>query len=417
MIEVTKQQAANTFWLSYHTHTPERIFHKMKHAFLEKQQLDIRQVSIILKDKLCGVIGKMKPPISIMISGGVDSTLMLLMALECFDATQLKLFTADYDKPYGESEEAKKLAKTLGMHVDLCKVNWESVCNVFNDMNEDTYQEWFFSSSLIPTREVMKKAFYKADSILTGDGGDELFCGYDRTIICNKTRMLPAPIRWLLGKTVGFYPGKSDRYRKLEGIAEDGYESTISVWPRSDVIDLISEAPTISWRLDEVMQYDSLHYLEKMMLFDIGTELYGVEVPKVQTAARMVGNPNVVSPFLDESVMEFCCSLPLQLKYKMGKRKVLPRKMIYDILGDGYVPGRKKRGFAVPLGEWLKSPYNIDSSGYGYVFRKQDDWLNNDLVRQTYHEHISGRMDHTQRLWSIMVWRVLGKKGLLERVE
>jgi hypothetical protein len=94
MIKVTKQQAANTFWLSYHTHTSETIFHRMKHAFLKKQQLDIRHASIILKDKLCSVIGKMKPPISIMISGGVDSTLMLLMALECFDATQLKLFTS-----------------------------------------------------------------------------------------------------------------------------------------------------------------------------------------------------------------------------------------------------------------------------------------------------------------------------------
>lgn len=418
MIQVNRQEAANTFYLSYNKMAPVGVFHRMKHAFWNKTDLGEKEISIILKRMLCEVISKkMKPPISIMISGGVDSTMMLLMALECFDATQIGLFTADYGPDhFGESSAARKLAHVLGIPVVVVAMDWDTVIETLNLVNKDTYREWFFSSSLVPTRGVMKRASEYSNNVLTGDGGDELFCGYDRTIICNKTRMLPAPVRWLLGRAVDFYPGKSDRYRKLKGIAENGYESTITVWPRVDVVDLIGQVPIIPYLLNEVMDM-SIHYLEKLMLFDIGTELYGVEIPKVETAARMIGgNINVVSPFLDEDVMRFCCALPLKYKYQKGVRKVLLRKMIKDVLGDRYVPGHRKVGFRVPLGDWLRDVGDLSRAGLDYMFKDQGDWLNSEVVRRTFNEHLSG-VDHTQRLWSIMMWRLLQDKGILERVE
>ena len=184
----------------------------------------------------------------------------------------------------------------------------------------------------------------------------------------------------------------------------------MEIWELLDVVELL-DVPLAYFQFTTYLEKSlrsELSLLESLMLLDMATELHGVEVPKVQTAARMAG-VKVVSPFLDADVMRFCCSLPLKYKYRRGVRKWLLRKIIKE---KGFRLSHRKRGFSVPVGEWYESLDCVRK----YLLQQSDPWLNQVEVDRTWREHVSGERDHTQRLWGTLIWRVLWEKKMLRLV-
>src|SRR6185437_1185276 len=288
-------------------------------------------------------------------------------------------------------------------------------------------EEPFGDSSMIPTYHVSRIAREHVTVALTGDGGDELFAGYDRypvylerlpyeripAWIGNTFRSLIYPIlrpsfkgrRFLFNAslrggaryldTVGFLP--SDRERTLFSMdflaAADGTDITEEV--RRFYAD--AKAPD---RISRLLYLDTKSYLTGDVL---------TKVDRMSMATSL----EVRCPILDHVLIEWVTSLPSQWKYRHGVRKYLLRKLA-ERLG---VPGldRPKQGFAMPLTHWWKGelrdtllPILLEPKTL------QRGYLNPSAVRQLVNEHLSGRRDYGQELWLLLIFE-LWHRNFLER--
>lgn len=264
-----------------------------------------KEAKRILIDKVCRVIGSMKTPVVALVSGGVDSTFMYHMARRCWEDKDILTLSMGHLPLVGRMILPRK--EWVGETLDL--------------INGNTYRDLFFSSSLIVTRALFREAREMgAASILTGDGGDELFCGYDRYLLPGiKSDML-----------------RSRRGQKAANYFLTGYEGTL----------------TLPLDMSLATGFPYLTSKEGRMEYDISGELRHVEIPKVQTAARMAQVEGLVrSPFLVPDVFNFCAALPLKFKYQCGVRKVLLREILKD---EGVTVPHRKVGFAVPDG-WIRN--------------------------------------------------------------
>lgn len=272
---------------------------------IEEQEISEEQAEIVLTDKICSIIEGLNLPIVVLVSGGVDSSLIFQMTKKCFESKNIK---------------------TIGMNYPQADYNFEPVndwiMDTLSKINSYTYQNLFFSSSLICTQKMYSFAKNLGPAILTGDGGDELFCGYDKYLLPN--------ISWA--------KGKSRRQLKSISYFNLGYEGAMTT-----PIDL------------NLFRIDYPKTLKDRMLYDIAQELKYIEIPKVETAQRMSHTEGIIhSPFLNKKVFDFCLSLPMRYKFKFGIRKVLLRK----ILKRQYIKiPHRKSGFAFPT-EWIGNELN-----------------------------------------------------------
>lgn len=409
-IKVSKKQAASAFWLSYVPVVDRAFFDWAYSAFRNKALVSDREAQKVLRELVCKAIEQQPKPISVVLSGGIDSTFILLMALECFPASDITACNVSFaEGGYNEIEKARRVAGMVGVDMATTECGPSHVAKVLRGLNNETVQELFFSSSLVPTAVAYDLASLHGETILTGDGGDELFCGYDRTIYMNKLRRVSEWVQSLLYKIFHSDTYSTDRRRKVVESLKYGYETTVAVWPPLQAFNLTGTLPaTDSFRnvFDKCLWCEDLHYVERLMLFDIVTELFGVEVPKVETAARIADTAKVASPFLAQDVFDYACSLPLTYKLSsFGTRKWLLRQMINQRLPKLKLP-RKKRGFAVPIGQWLQEEK--------VRWPTEIPWVRKDFVEKILAEHKNGQGDHAQRLWSLMKWASLTKKGIVE---
>jgi len=159
--------------------------------------------------------------------------------------------------------------------------------------------------------------------------------------------------------------------------------------------------------------------LDRLMLLDIGTELFGVEKQKVDTAIRMSAIQSTISsPFMKIPVIKFACSLPEELKFtwKLGRKAIL-RRCIQKRFRRFYIdfPDKKKRGFAASslcndLREGLL--YKVNSLKSSVL-----PFINKDTVAKLCFEHTKKYCDNTQKLWGLLVWKELYYKGIVSIVD
>jgi asparagine synthetase B (glutamine-hydrolysing) len=299
-IHLTPLEMINALRFGYH-----KIGHPQEYIIDERLGISEYHARSILQDRICSVIENLKTPITVLVSGGVDSSFILQMARECFPDSKIV---------------------TVGMNYPAAQHNIESkrewVDETLDLINEYTYRSLFFSSSLVVTQNMYKIARRYGETILTGDGGDELFCGYDKYLLPDIS----------LGSIVGRKGKKFLNYLSL------GYEGAMTT-----PLDL------------SLFKTGYIKEKQSRMLYDISTELKHIEIPKTETAMRMSQTEDLVcSPFLEKEVFTFCMSLPLKYKYHWGIRKVLLRKILKD---RGIKISHKKKGFALPS-EWISNELN-----------------------------------------------------------
>jgi asparagine synthase (glutamine-hydrolysing) len=373
-------------------------------------------------------------PLGAFLSGGIDSSTIVAL-MQAQSARPVKTFTIGFNEAgYNEAVHAKAVAKHLGTEHTELYVTPRQALAVIPRLPE-LYCEPFSDSSQIPTFLVSQLARQQVTVSLSGDAGDELFCGYNRYLMANKlwqklsllpigSRRLAArgltalsPSRWnaLLGPVQDFLlPGSlrqanlGDKLHKSAGVLASEsvdvlYLGLVSHWddPASVVIGG-AEPPTLL--TGNSPQLTGLDDVQRMMALDTLTYLPYDILVKVDRAAMGVSLESRV-PFLDHRVVEFAWSLPQNMKLRGGVGKWALRQVLYRHVPKELIE-RPKMGFSVPIDDWLRGPLKDWAESLLDDDRlRREGYFNPAPVRKKWAEHLSGQRNWQNQLWNVLMFQ------------
>lgn len=366
-------------------------------------------------------------PLGAFLSGGIDSSTVVAL-MQTQSSIPVRTFSIGFhEKKYNEAPYAKEVATHLGTNHTELYIDNEDALAVIPKLST-LYDEPFADSSQIPTYLISHLAKQKVTVALTGDGGDELFCGYNRyqmaSRLWGKIHKIPMPIRKSLSTVIeGVNMSTWDRMAAVipfaPNIAAIGSKlhKGAKVLTSSDVNQLYSnfinqhQYPEALLRI-ESKQYNSyldpktssLHDIERMMFSDFTTYLPDDILVKVDRAAMGVSLETRV-PFLDHRVVEFAWSLPINKKFHEGKTKWPLRQLLYRHVPEKLIE-RPKMGFGIPLGEWLRGPLKMWAQELLDENRLvREGIFNPDPVRAMWTQHLQGRGNFAYVLWNILMFQ------------
>lgn len=373
-------------------------------------------------------------PLGVFLSGGIDSTLVTSL-MQKNDNSKIKTFTLGYkDKNYDESDYAKKIAKHLGTdHTDWI-VGEEEIINHIPNL-PTYYDEPFADSSQMPTYLVSKLAQESVKVSLTGDGGDELFGGYNRYIFAPKILKLkkyPTIFRKFISNLIShgstrqwdnlskvinkflppkfqftMLPEKLYKFRDLLDLNDEYevYDNLVSTWKKITPSLVKKTDNSNEQNLASNFYKSGFSFEERMMHMDLNTYLVDDILVKVDRAA-MSNSLETRVPFLNNELVNFALTLPLSMKIdKSGKSKILLR----DILKK-YVPQkmteRPKLGFGIPIDSWLRGSLK-EWAGDILNEKKINDQnhLNFEIIDKEWQDHLSGKENNHHKLWNILMFQ------------
>jgi asparagine synthase (glutamine-hydrolysing) len=379
-------------------------------------------------------------PLGAFLSGGIDSSLITAL-MQANSTTPVKTFSIGFkEKKYNEAQHASAVAKHLGTEHHELYLSPEDTLSMVPNI-ADVYDEPFADPSQIPTILLSQLARQHVTVSLSGDGGDELFCGYSRYFTDSRRwasiNRLPYPARKVLSSLLLTTPyqvfnvllywtrlfrtpdGKKGSYASaLIKLAEEMkfdhfgqfYDFRCSNWKHPTEIVLNSQ-PTDSMTRD--LSMNSLNFSEQcryMMSFDTQQYLPDDILVKVDRAAMSTSLETRV-PLLDHRVIEFSNSLPLSMKVRNGDFKWLLKKLLYKYVPQSLVD-RPKMGFGVPIGSWLRGPLTEWSQSMLNETRLKDEgYLNSALVSKKWRDHLSGRHNHQGSLWHVLMFQAWLEKN------
>ena len=368
-------------------------------------------------------------PIGSFLSGGIDSSVTTSLMQEQ-SMEKIKTFTIGFDqKGFNEAEHAKAVAKHLNTdHAELY-IDSQDLLNVIPRLSE-LYDEPFGDSSQIPTYLISKFAKQTVTVALSGDGGDELFCGYNRYKITDKywkkLKIIPPFLRRILANSIlkippqqidkmyslfsrnSQYANFSDKVLKGSNVIAsqdiaDLYVGLISACkdPNSLVIDGIESNKFLHSKLSTLRNLDDLSL---MMLMDLLTYLPDDILTKVDRAAMGVSLETRV-PMLNHQIVEFAMQLPQEYKLRDNQTKWLLREVLYRRVPKELID-RPKAGFAIPIGFWLRtslkdwaddllSESSIHEQGFFHAVK----------IRERWQQHLSGTHNWEHFLWNILMFQ------------
>jgi asparagine synthase (glutamine-hydrolysing) len=371
-------------------------------------------------------------PLGALLSGGIDSSLTVAL-MQAQSSRAVKTFTiGSWNRHLNEAGHAKEMARILGTDHTELYVGPEEALGVIPLLGS-MYDEPFADSSQIPTYLVSQLARSSVTVALSGDGGDELFGGYNRhrlgghwrQFMCLPQHMRRAAMAAVKAISPGMWnatirglgplaPSElrhglgGDKLHKWADKAgannsQEFLGKLLSAWDSPEVLMLngnSGEAITGGANLgqhagfaQDAMYGDTDYYLPDDIL---------VKVDRASMATSL----EVRSPFLDTSILSFAWSLPMEMKISANTGKRALRRVL-----EGYVPSamfeRPKQGFAVPIADWLRGELRDWADDLLSVHRLRSDGLFNvSTVRRTWDEHQSGRRNWDVRLWTLLMMQV-----------
>ncbi len=357
-------------------------------------------------------------PLGAFLSGGVDSSLVVGLMAEA-SSRPVTTFSIGFDDPeFDELDHARAVARHFGTdhHEFVVRPDGLSIL----DRLIEHFDEPFADSSAIPTWYVSEIARRHVTVVLSGDGGDELFGGYDRYLphrrVAQFDRLGIAGLRraaalvWPLlphgttGKNFLRHVSQDAEGRYLDSVAlfqADERESLYSVDVRRRLSAWNAERAAGA-RFDRFM---SLPAHSRMMRFDFETYLPEDVLTKVDRMSMAHSIESRV-PLLDNEVIDFAASLPASFKIHEGRRKHVLKEAARSLL-PASILDRKKQGFGVPLGSWFRGGLtDVFSDVLGSARTRQRGYFEAAFVDRLVREHLSGRRDHALRLWQLLVFEL-----------
>lgn len=406
--------------------------HGASHPFDGTPAAAVDALEVLLKDAVRQQMVA-DVPLGAFLSGGIDSsTVVALMQAQA--ARPVKTFTIGFHEAgFNEAEHARAVARHLGTEHTELYVTPEQAIAVIPRLPA-LYDEPFSDSSQIPTFLVSQLARSKVTVSLSGDAGDELFCGYGRyqmtARLWKRLALLPAPVRklaasgltavstgtWnrigariapLLPRAARFAnPG--DKLHKGAGVLQSATLDALYLALMSHHADpasmLIGGAEPATLMNGDGGAIAALGDMQRMMARDMLSYLPDDILVKVDRAAMGVSLESRV-PFLDHRVVEFAWSLPQSMKVRDGQSKWALRQVLYRHVPQALIE-RPKMGFGVPIGAWLRGPLRpwaealLDESRL-----RREGFFNVQMVRTTWAEHLSGARNWQYRLWDVLMFQ------------
>jgi len=360
-------------------------------------------------------------PLGALLSGGVDSSLVVAMMAQC-SSSRVKTFTIGFDEAsYNEAQHARTVAEQYGTdHYEL--VVRPKVADHFEKIVLQ-YDEPFADSSAIPTYFVSKMARENVTVVLSGDGGDELFAGYDRYVDFFRKRPLyyiPAPIRRsMFGFLSRLLPygmrGKRFLWRLTLDPMTDFVTGDVNIRNHTLIsTDLISVDNDLN-TMEIAGQYINARYpseLDALCIHDLKLYLPDDILTKVDRMSMAV-SLEVRVPLLDYRLVEFAFGLPPRLRLQNKTGKYLLKRLLERYLPVKHVY-RSKQGFAVPLGKWFRGELReplLDMLNT-HMIRKVG-LFNPKIVQRMVDMHMTGRWDFSGKIWQVLVAQIWGQRFLI----
>jgi len=373
----------------------------------------------VVKDTLISDV-----PIGIFLSSGIDSSLIASIAKR---ATKKKINTFSLgvlqNNDYNELKAAENIAKHLNSNHYSFEINEKDIIeNIEDALN--SFDEPFSDSSQILMHMLCKKSRKHIKVALTGDGGDELFGGYNRHFLIyyleknmkllNINSFNNIFIQKLLSNTAGLIPMKllanmfaysEDKYKKIKNISKFSSESNLYQM----LISNNNEMEINSLLNNKLMNQNILHgtkndsFLSKLMLSDIKNYLPNDILVKVDRTSMAFGL-ECRSPLLDLRVYDFARKLPNNLRFRNFQGKFFLRELLKKYLPKNILP-TKKKGFSFSVREILQKKQFISWSQklLSPEVIKKNRFLNHDNVCKIIQSHQSGKRDFSSTIWSLLV--------------
>ena len=360
-------------------------------------------------------------PLGAFLSGGVDSSIVVgLMAKN--SRKQVKTFTVGYnDAPlYDESGFAREVARHFGTEHSEIRLSLRDALAVIPDAL-DYLDQPFGDSSCIPTYLISRETRNQVTVALSGDGGDEVFAGYSKyqaEAYVPYFRMVPGVVWSIVRKLLANVPeGRQSRLHE--------YVRILKKFLRAATVDQVSRHCSLMFPLEErevaclageaaareirgyvatLMDRIGTGNIDRALYADINVCLKEDMLRKVDLMG-MANSLEIRNPYLDYRVVELAARMPGEWKLKGTERKHILKSAFRDFLPSAVLK-RKKYGFGIPVGEWLRR--DLKGLFEDVVSRKNVErvgLLKYDVVRDVYQEHLSERRDATPLLWSVFAFQ------------
>ena len=376
------------------------------------EKLDVKLNNIVNSRMVSDV------PLGSFLSGGIDSSLVTAL-MQNQSANAVKTFSIGFDDArYNEANHAKLIASHLKTDHTEFYVSPQDALNIVPELPV-IYDEPFADSSQIPTLLLSRLARKHVTVALTGDGGDEIFGGYNRytygAALWQKMKHIPYPLRHAAGRGLaaipqGFwhklpflarYGASADKIKKLaNGLsASDStalYQKFLTHWPNNIVLNgnqngSLKLQPELNFT-ENMISHDLTHYLPDDIL------------TKVDRAAMNASLETRV-PFLDADLLRFVWQLPLSYRVQGNSGKIILKSLL-----SKYVPqalwDRPKTGFAVPIDHWLRHelrPWAEDLLDESRM--RHEGYLNTVPIQRKWREHLSGQRNWQHHLWDVLMFQ------------
>ncbi len=364
-------------------------------------------------------------PLGILLSGGVDSSTVAAFATQ-FSIEKVKTFSIGFEEDsFDESKFARQVATHLGTEHYEDKLSVERAADLISEIGM-WLDEPMSDGSLLPTFLLSRFVRKYVTVALGGDGGDEIFAGYPMYFGHKLARVYDSIPRFLrsglIEPIVNNLPVSTKNlsfdYKAKRFVAASKYDvvtrhhswfGSFSIDEQNDLLskDILERTSNDIYKdaKNLLKITDATDEIEQMQFLDMNFYMAEDILTKVDRASMAV-SLEVRAPFLDSRVAEFAASLPLEYKLKGNKGKYILKKAVEDLLPKTILQ-RPKKGFGIPIAEWLKGRLNPLLHDLLAPDRlKKQDLFNADFVRKLIKEHETGAASHHKQLWTLLVFQL-----------
>ena len=392
------------------------LSNNIKNQDLKESNLNFKESLNSLEDLIDDSVKKTlisDVPLGCFLSSGIDSSIITYFANKNSNK-KIKTFSVGFkESEFNESEMAKKIADYIGTEHHNIYFSNQDIISHFDTLDE-IYDEPFADCSQLPTSLISEYSKKSVSVILSGDGGDELFGGYNRYVEPFK-RMQNLGFKSKLVKIMNklsdsnlekieklfFVPNLKERMRNYN--KEDLEKTYISLLTMFQNLNGILK----SEYLEDISNFNQFNhsiknFYEKFMYFDTMGYLPDDILTKVDRAS-MFYSLEVRVPLLDHRIVEFAWSLPREYKLNINKQKIILRELLEKKIPKKLI-NKKKIGFGIPIDDWLRS---ILVNKYNYFLDRSRiekfDILKYDFVKQLWDDHKNKKFNYGYKLWNVIM--------------